>query len=928
MMSRRKQQNPKPLKFDESPSLALSKLPESGNGATEEDAKSSPPSPEYMVDSQALHSLEKCAVVKDEPASPKPESSQDVPWVEPDTTHSVSLENLLGVPDDAPLRVQKCANGSYKILSAKHIAQGAGLDPLKAQRISSSEEGWRLTDNIQLVSFQQKHPRSTVYFKLESAINCSWLKCLGVPSDEAEANVNIYYAGNQLWVEVAQDLLEGQELIAEFQEHDKRRPVSPKEEPNVGSSSPRLGSKVEAHTMEAQFPCLLCGVQFRNPNTLMAHQKHYCSKLASPTSAAGAKAEQESVPAGSESEAKDLAENLQQTAFICLVCKFMSVTESDMKTHVSEKHKGKQQTDSSFSSYAGSANNGDKTYCDDCEIHFKKPESYQAHKQHYCKNRASSNSPRSETGGNLSVSQSSSPLSPLAKESYYKKVSVVDNQALSASFATQAAAAMAAASLPFTLSSMLSLPGMSALPMMPALKMLQSPALFAQAMQSAVKGTTAAVSSTPTGTVQREETPLDLTLKSDLPSSDTSVTLPAKRRASREPDDSHLKKHRISGSSPPSPVPSMSTTVPALSQVVSVPVKPLKPERPVYRCESCSIPFYKKEVYEAHRLHYCSRRPGSGGSDKEEDASHSTKLAHKTEQLSPPVAPADDRLVITYTCNKCSTSYRTIETFKAHQCALPVAPLPLLCCDDCSFTTQSSRSLAEHAETHQKVNLMYKCKLCGYHGNTLRGMRQHGRQHMQKGEEFNDNDVEAMELPTPKASVVSTTLPLAVALPYSTDVDELLRLKNEPYKKRRSKKHYQKSEYVGVTISPQRKENGLQHGSSRSSSPHSTSTVSCISPLQLSTQNILPADKKTEVSPTSIMVKREPIERKTPELKGPVLQAAEQRQAITEKPVAPVKRFICSCNTSFASVSTFEAHKKLYCPHHKAQRNPTITVNH
>ena len=34
---------------------------------------------------------------------------------------------------------------------------------------------------------------------------------------------------------------------------------------------------------EAQFPCSLCGVQFRNPNTLMAHKKHYCSKLASPT---------------------------------------------------------------------------------------------------------------------------------------------------------------------------------------------------------------------------------------------------------------------------------------------------------------------------------------------------------------------------------------------------------------------------------------------------------------------------------------------------------------------------------------------------------------------------------------------------------------------------------------------------------------------
>lgn len=72
----------------------------------------------------------------------------------------------------------------------------------------------------------------------------------------------------------------------------------------------------------------------------------------------------------------------------------------------------------------------------------------------------------------------------------YKKVSVFDNQTLTASLATQAAAAMAAASLPFTLSSMLNLPGAVAaatLPMMPHLKMFQSPALLAQAMQNAVK---------------------------------------------------------------------------------------------------------------------------------------------------------------------------------------------------------------------------------------------------------------------------------------------------------------------------------------------------------------------------------------------------------------------------------------------------------
>lgn len=297
----------------------------------------------------------------------------------------------------------------------------------------------------------------------------------------------------------------------------------------------------------------------------------------------------------------------------------------------------------------------------------------------------------------------------------------------------------------------------------------------------------------------------------------------------------------------------------------------------------------------------------------------------KPERRSPPIAPADDRLVITYTCNKCSTSYRTIETFKEHQCTVPQPSLSLLHCEECGFSSPSSRILAEHVETHQKVNLMYKCKLCGYHGNTLRGMRQHGRQHMLKGEKFNDNDVETMELPSPKPLISS----LVTSSPYSLNVDEeLLRLKNEPYKKRRSRKHYQKSDFSGVAISPQRKENGLQQRS-RSSSPHSTSTVSCTSPLQLATQNVPHSDKSPCSPPGSASVKREPLETPAGPPKTPLLHTVEHKPTPPDKQAAPVKRFVCSCNTSFASLSTFEAHKKLYCSHHKSQRsNTTIAVNH
>ena len=43
--------------------------------------------------------------------------------------------------------------------------------------------------------------------------------------------VSVYFKGDQLWVEVVKDLQEGEELLAEFQEHNRLQGVtSPKEE--------------------------------------------------------------------------------------------------------------------------------------------------------------------------------------------------------------------------------------------------------------------------------------------------------------------------------------------------------------------------------------------------------------------------------------------------------------------------------------------------------------------------------------------------------------------------------------------------------------------------------------------------------------------------------------------------------------------------
>ena len=96
----------------------------------------------------------------------------------------------------------------------------------------------------------------------------------------------------------------------------------------------------------------------------------------------------------------------------------------------------------------------------------------------------------------------------------------------------------------------------------------------------------AATASTPaTGVTHREEIPLDLTVKSDSSPSDSAASqiTPAKRHSSGDPDSSQASKRSRTSSNPASPISSLPATIPMLSQRVNGHVKPLKPERQIYR---------------------------------------------------------------------------------------------------------------------------------------------------------------------------------------------------------------------------------------------------------------------------------------------------------------------------------------------------------
>lgn len=105
------------LLVDESASPAVAKEPDSADKVVEEVADSSFAEEPLAVETEATQVEESQTTIKDEPCSPKEpvdvltpsDSEQDPPL--PTTLPPGSLENLLGIPDDAPLKVERRADG-------------------------------------------------------------------------------------------------------------------------------------------------------------------------------------------------------------------------------------------------------------------------------------------------------------------------------------------------------------------------------------------------------------------------------------------------------------------------------------------------------------------------------------------------------------------------------------------------------------------------------------------------------------------------------------------------------------------------------------------------------------------------------------------------------------------------------------------------
>lgn len=185
----------------------------------------------------------------------------------------------------------------------------------------------------------------------------------------------------------------------------------------------------------------------------------------------------------------------------------------------------------------------------------------------------------------------------------------------------------------------------------------------------------------------------------------------------------------------------------------------------VSKCKECNIVFCKYENYLAHKKHYCSAR----GQREDGDGVKSG--------VSPPISPNNNITgktspVTQYQqliCAACGIKFTSLDNLTAHQAyyCLKRAEIQLksaesdvrkcpkckalleaghVCapgrgegsdastgwrCPCCDVVSATASAAQRHMESHTGVKA-FRCTICRYKGNTLRGMRTHIRMHFQK----------------------------------------------------------------------------------------------------------------------------------------------------------------------------------------------------
>ncbi|CAG9567529.1 unnamed protein product [Danaus chrysippus] len=538
----------------------------------------------------------------------------------------------------------------------------------------------------------------------------------------------------------------------------------------TAANFPALFPGAPAVAAPPAYTCIPCGIRYSSLSTLQAHQEHYCSKRRSKPD--GTDVPTETVADDSSGDSK--TPRPQGKQYACTYCSYSADKKVSLNRHM-RMHSSSPI--SSSTPVPAPTSNGEATdgqpaqdrYCVDCDIHFSSIKTYRAHKAHYCNTRQIVKQvlPTARAGSTTSGSAPTSPgATPPAQNQY--ALALPTNPILIVPYSLlRSASTLPGATLPDPDTPCFWLPNGTFQPISRALPNVNTEVKEPEVLKSANRprepsrdGATPldlSVRRTPESVTtdehekenrMRSTTPEQIVCAPSLPASPAT---PSPSRRSSSPSGESSPKRRRKNSRDPTPKPpsvpspsedKISPVIPPPAfppslalRLTTDPITTVSPQvlvkQGVSKCQECNIVFCKFDNYRIHKRHYCS----AGGGD---------------ERASPappePGPPPQYRQLICMACGIHFSSYDNLTTHQSYYCTKRETRSPRAVletsrpssgsdggwkCPCCDVVSPTAAAAQRHMEAHAGVKA-FRCTICKYRGNTLRGMRTHIRVHFRE----------------------------------------------------------------------------------------------------------------------------------------------------------------------------------------------------
>ncbi|XP_043665426.1 zinc finger protein ush isoform X1 [Vespula pensylvanica] len=546
--------------------------------------------------------------------------------------------------------------------------------------------------------------------------------------------------------------------------------------------------------------CPPCGIRFSSASTLEAHRTFYCAH----------RPRLEEDATNDEDEEKSSKFEVRK-AYACPHCSYSADKKVSLNRHM-RMHAaspapptiptvtattGTTPGNNSTTASNGSLNEEAERYCRNCDIRFNSLKTYRAHKTHYCSTRhvvkdgAPPPPPPAPTGASSSA-KASPPTSSSPGDSPPPQpcLALPTNPILIVPYSLiRGASVLAAPALPAPDTACFLLPNGSLQPMMRGLASTNTITEPPAVLRAANKPTTPA-SLVGSSTSPSVSTPLDLSVRRSptahqdekenrVSPAPTSLPpppgSPRSSRGSASPRARSIGTNQSSstGSAPPPPQTELALRLAELPPPpVPVPVPGVLVKHGVSRCKECNIVFCRHENFVAHKKHYCQARETTVSNSPPPPSTPSPPLVQLICAACGIKFASMDNLVAhqAFYCPKrpesqehhsrCTKCKAIIETGSTHTCS--GGPTGGWRCPVCGAVSPTAGAAQRHMDAHQGVKA-FRCTICRYKGNTLRGMRTHIRMHFEKrGTDLQEEnyitcvlDDEAV-LPTPEPAPATT----------------------------------------------------------------------------------------------------------------------------------------------------------------------------